>query len=391
MKSVYPEKVSILHPVHLLLEPEEDTRTIEVRAVTDPMKQADELGLVADVPLHKVIKSERYQDAQHQHDIQLYVDRTAHHVADPPAQHHKEVQRHDRKRRRGMRAAQADEHVVQVRLVGMERRLALQNARRHHSQRIENRDRQHRQRKGNQPDIGRIIHLAQRTVLQNPHHEDRHDDSHDQRSAVTDEHLRGLAEQVVEEEGDERTGGHHGQHGHHPVADIPEHHPEKEARQNAVARRESVHAVNQVDGVDDAHGRKDRQRNGCPARNLVDTPQSVEIVQAVVSDEDQQQHRTDLDQEAKPRRKIQNIVQRSGVEHDHHRHDDDEQLGTVTADAGNPQPDNRSEEDGDTAQHGRGFALQLARVGIVDNVLVEGNLYEARMDPADAQQRNQKR
>lgn len=380
-----------LHPIHLLLEPEEDTRTIEVRAVTNAVEDEHQMRLVADVPLHKVIKSERYQDAQHQHDIQLYVDRAARHVADPPAQHHKEVQRHDRERRRGMRAAQADEHVVQVRLVGMERRLALCHARRHHSQRIENRDGQHRQRKGNQPDIGRIIHLAQRTVLQNPHHEDRHDDSHDQRSAVADEHLRTLAKDVVKEERNQRTGRHYRQHGHHPIPHVPEHHPEEQIRQDAVPRRKSVHAVNQVDGVDDPYGRKDRQRNGCPARNLVDTPQSVEIVQAVVSDEDQQQHRTDLDQEAKPRRKVQNIVQRSGVEHDHHRHDDDEQFGTVTADAGNPQPDDRSEKDGNAAQHGRGFALQLARVGIVDNVFVEGDLYEARMDPADAQQRNQKR
>ena len=108
-----------LHPIHLLLEPEEDTRTIEVRAVTNAVEDEHQMRLVADVPLHKVIKSERYQDAQHQHDIQLYVDRAARHVADPPAQHHKEVQRHDRKRRRGMRAAQADEHVMQVRLIGM--------------------------------------------------------------------------------------------------------------------------------------------------------------------------------------------------------------------------------------------------------------------------------
>lgn len=349
------------------------------------------MRLVADVPLHEIIEAERNQDAQHQHDIQLYVDRAARHVADPPAQHHKEVQRHDRKRRRGMRAAQADEHVVQVRLVGMERRLALCHARRHHSQRIENRDRQHRQRKGNQPDIGRIIHLAQRTVLQNPHHEDRHDDSHDQRSAVADEHLRTLAEDVVEEERNQRTGRHNGQDHHHPIPHIPEHHAEKQARQNAVARRKAIHSVNQVDGVDDPHGRKDRQRNSHPLWNLINTPQSVEIVQSVPSDKDQQQHRSDLDQKAKARREIQNVIHRSGIEHDHHRHDDDEQVGTVATKACTPQTDDRPEEDGDSTQHGCRSALQLAGVGVVHDVLVEGNPHKPRMDPADAQQSDQKR
>lgn len=107
----------LLHLIHLLLKPEEDTRTIEVRAVTDAMEQADKRCLVADMPLHEVIKTRCDQDTQHQYDIQLDVDRTACHVADPPAQHHEEVQDQNRKGRGGMRVSQANEHVVQVRLV----------------------------------------------------------------------------------------------------------------------------------------------------------------------------------------------------------------------------------------------------------------------------------
>lgn len=201
-----------------------------------------------------------------------------------------------------MRAAQTDEHVVQVRLVGMERRLVLQDAGNHYAKRIENRDSQNSQHKGNQPDILWIVNLAISTVRQRPHDEDRDDNSHDQRAAVTDEHLRGLAEQVVKKEGDKRSGSHHGQHGHHAVADIPEHHPEKEARQNTVARREAVHAVDQIDAVDNAHGRHDRQRHGYVLRDLVNAPQPVEVIQAVAADIDQQQHRKDLDQKTQPRR-----------------------------------------------------------------------------------------
>ncbi len=64
----------MLHPIHLFLEPEEDTRTIEVRAVTDAMEQANKLRFVADMPLHEVIKVRCDQDAQHQHNIQLNIN-----------------------------------------------------------------------------------------------------------------------------------------------------------------------------------------------------------------------------------------------------------------------------------------------------------------------------
>lgn len=73
-----------LHPVHRLLEPEEDTRTIEVRTVANAMEQADKLRLVADLILHEVIETKSDQDTQHQHDIQLDIDRAANHVANPP-------------------------------------------------------------------------------------------------------------------------------------------------------------------------------------------------------------------------------------------------------------------------------------------------------------------
>lgn len=73
-----------LHPVHLLLKPEENTRPIEVRAVADAMEQADKLRLVADMVLHEVIETKSDQNAQCQHDIQLDIDRAANHVANPP-------------------------------------------------------------------------------------------------------------------------------------------------------------------------------------------------------------------------------------------------------------------------------------------------------------------
>lgn len=192
-----------------------------------------------------------------------------------------------------MRASQADEHVVEVRLVQVERRLALQDARRHHAERIKDGNGQNRQGKGDQSDICSIINLAHRAVAQNPDHEDRQDDTHDQRPAVTDEHLRTLPEDVVEEERDQRSGGHDGQHTHRPILHIPKHHPQEQTRQNAVARRETVYPIDQVDGIDDAYGSKEHKRDGHPLRDLIKAPQPVEDIPNRPSDENQQQGSTD--------------------------------------------------------------------------------------------------
>jgi len=362
-----------------------------VRAVAESVENQQKMRLVTNLVLHEVIEPYGNQQRGNDHNVQLYVNRASRQVAEPAAQGDEQVEQQNGQRRGGVRAAQTDEHVVQVRLVGMEWRLALQNARRHHAERVEDRNREHCQHEGNQPDMLCIVDFAAGAVRQRPHDEDRNHDAHDQRAAVADEHLRRFAEQVVQEEGYERPGCHQRQYGQGPVAYSPEHHTEEDACQDAVARRESVHSVHQIDCVDDAHGRHDRQRHGHILRNLVNAPQSVEVVEAVSSDVDQQQHRENLNQKPQCGREVEDIVERSGVEHNHHRHHDDEQLGAVVPESGAAQTDDRAEEDGDASQHGDRLALQLARVGVVDDVLVEGNLDQQRMNPPDAQQGNQER
>ena len=102
--------------------------------------------------------------------------------------------------------------------------------------------------------------------------ENRHDDAHHQRAAVADEHLRCFSEDVVEKERDQRPDRHHGQKRHFHIARQIEQRAEHHAGQDAEPRRESVHAVDQVDGVDDPHGRDDGQRNGYPSRDSADAP-----------------------------------------------------------------------------------------------------------------------
>lgn len=285
-----------LNTIDGFLQPEKDTRTVQMRAVADPMQQMQKTGFATDLPLHEVIETECDQQAEGQNNVKLRIDRTTGLVADPSAQDHEGIEHQDCKRRGGMGASQADEHVVQVRLVGMEWGLAFQDAGRHHTQRIEDRNRQHSQRKGHKPQILLGMHHVLSVVLQQPHDEYRHDDAHHERTAVSDKHLRCLAEDIVKEKRNERSCGYGCQNGHDRIVGQPEHHPELDARHDAVTRRKSVHAVDQVDGIDDAHGGKDRQRDGDFTGNLTESPQSVEIIQCVASNEDQQQDGANLHQ-----------------------------------------------------------------------------------------------
>lgn len=328
-----------------------------MRAVADPTEQADEFRLVADVPLHEVIEPCGNQERSQDHHVQLHVNRTSGQIAEPSAQDNKQIEQQNGQRRGRMRATQPDEHVMQMRLVGMKRRLVLQDAGDHHAERIEYRDGQDSQHEGNQPDILRIVYFAESAVRQRPHDEHRNDNTHDKRSAIPDEHLRALAEEIVEKERNQRSRRHHSQHGHHPIPNAPEHPAEKETRQDAIARRKSIHAVDQVDAVDNSHGSHNRQRYGQILGDPMNSPQPVEVIQTVPADVDQQQHRENLDQETQPRREIENIIQRTDVEHDHHRHDDDKQFGAVADQTGTPQSDDRSEKDGNAAQHRHRLSL----------------------------------
>ena len=361
-----------------------------MRAVADPTEQADEFRLVADVPLHEIVEPHGNQKRHQDHHVQLHVNRASGQIAEPSTQDDKQIEQQNGQSRGGMRAPQTDKHVVQVRFVRMERRFVLQDARRHHAKRIEDRYCQDSQHEGDQPDILRIVDFAESAVRQRPHDEHRNDNTHDERSAIPDEHLRTLAEEIVEKERNQRPRRHHGQHGHHPISDTPEHPAEEETRQDAIARRKAIHAVDQIDAVDNSHGSHNRQRYGQILGDPMNSPQPVEVIQTVPADVDQQQHRENLDQETQPRQEIENIIQRTDVEHDHHRHDDDKQFGAVADQTGTPQSDDRAEKDGDTSQYGDRFALQFPRIGIIDDILVQSDPHQTRMNPANTQQGDQK-
>ena len=273
--------------------------------------------------------------------------------------------------------------MVQVGLVGTEWRRALQHTRRHHAQRIEHGNRQHRQRERYKPDIGVDKGCDPRTGLQDGNYEDGHDGAHDQRPAVADEHLRGFTKNIVQEEGNQGPDRNYRQDRHHLFAGEMEKYAEDGAGHDTIARRKTVYAVHQVDGVDNANGGKNSQRHGIPGRDRPDAPQTAEVVYAIAADKDQQQHDDDLDQKPQGRGKVQNIVHRAGIEHRHHGHDYDRQSGAVHDSTHAPDSDHDPEENGDAAQDRNRRTLQFTGIRIIDNVFQQRDFHQFRVDPAD--------
>ena len=116
------------NPVDRLLQPDKPSGAADVDSVPYPADFAQQFRIAVQMPLHEMIQSECGQQTHSCDGIQLYVDRGARHGQQPPAQDHRHVQGQNRQSRRHMRGAQFDEHVMQVRLIGMKGRRAFQDA-----------------------------------------------------------------------------------------------------------------------------------------------------------------------------------------------------------------------------------------------------------------------
>ena len=80
----------------------------------------------------KSVQPEGNADARKQHGIELHVDRGAECVSRPPYAYNQHIQQDFRASGADVREMELEEQVVQVRLVGRERRPAVQHSCRHH-------------------------------------------------------------------------------------------------------------------------------------------------------------------------------------------------------------------------------------------------------------------
>ena len=173
---------SFLHPVHPALQPQNQTRTFDMRPMSQTVQPAAQPARRRQ-SRDRVVQTRRDQNAKTQNDVQLKVDGRTAPIKQPPAQHDEEIQGQDHHRGPRMGETQTDEQVVKVRLVRLERRHTADDTSAHHAQRVEYRDGKNRQREGNEPEIRKPELPAERIVPECPDDEHRDDDAQHERAA----------------------------------------------------------------------------------------------------------------------------------------------------------------------------------------------------------------
>ena len=347
-------------------------------------------GALAYLGLHEAVEDERDEEAHQHHDIELNVHRSAEAVGYVPAEHHEEVGTDDGERGADMREAQLDVEVVEVGLVGVERGLALEQAGTHHAKRVEDGDAQHGEREGDKTEAA-IDRKGCRRRGEQRDDEYGEDDAQRERAGIADEHLGLLAEHVVEEEREQRGGNDCGKNDHLEIAQMIEDKAEQSAADDAVARGVAVDTVDEVDGIDDAYAGEDRQGNGDWGGDGIKPPEAVEVIELVTRGADEVEHQQYLHNEPHLGRQRDDVVHEAHDEDDEDAGEDGEQVEVAAKQAVAHDAREHAEDDGKTAHDGNGDTLQLAGIGVVDDVLALGYLEHIRVDPACAVERDERR
>ena len=101
-------------------------------AVTEAEQGVVEAGVAFADAGEQAVQPEGNADARKQHGIELYVDGGAQCVGCPPDADHEHVQQYFRAGGADVREVELEQQVVQVRLVGRERRPAVQHSHGHY-------------------------------------------------------------------------------------------------------------------------------------------------------------------------------------------------------------------------------------------------------------------
>ena len=197
-----------------------------------------------------------------------------------PCNHHKTVKDQYVHRGHDMAASQLDEHMVQVSLVGTERRTPLEHTGDHNPQGVEYGNGQHREREtyGTARDV-----IA--AGLYHTHHIKRAYETKHQRAAVSEEHLVFASEHIVQQERYKAAEKREGHDSIRYVAHADETYAIEQRGKHSVARTQAVDTVDKVDRVDYTHTRHQRQCYGGNKRQSVYAPQPVEVVDVYAAQE----------------------------------------------------------------------------------------------------------
>ena len=287
-------------------------------AVAEAEQGVVEAGVAFADTGEKAVQPEGNAEARKQHGIELYVYRCPQCVCCPPHADNQHIQQDFRAGGSDMREVELEQQVMQMRLVGRERRPAVQHSHGHYPDGVEHGYGEHRERERHEPQIFVPDSFCRRAAVQAVDDEIGHDRSHQQCAPVADEHLGLQAEDVVAQERYQRPDAGGGEESACHSLERGEKYAEDGADHDAVARTQSVHPVHHVDGVDDAHAGKDGQTYGKPFRQPADAPQPVKVVDGKARRIYEGEHDEDFDDEPQTRGEPQYVIHYTYVEHNHH-------------------------------------------------------------------------
>ena len=368
--------------VHVVHHRQEKSCALLVCTLREAAHQTAEGGVRGYLAAHERVEAEGHEEADGNHGVELEVYGAAESVGAEPDRHHEQVGQEYGRRRAYVGEAEVYEQVVEVGLVGAERGLSAADADRHDPQRVENRDAHHRERERNQAE-GRVNVRRLRVGGQNLDHESHQDHAHHQRAAVAYEHLGPASEDIVQEKRNQRADRERCENQHVAVAQTVEHRSEESAGEDAETGRIAVDPVNQVRRVDDANSGKDRERRRKRERDVADAPETVEIVYAVARHGYQASHEGYFRRKTELGRQAYDVVESAEAEHDAHRPENHEKVVHRDECLSDEHPNQKSEEHRGAAEYRHGNALELAGIGIVDNVLVHRYPQDLGIDPPD--------
>jgi len=374
-------QASIDFPIHHLLEPEEEALALDMGDATHAAHEGPEGPAATLGHTHEAIHAEGGEEAGEDDDIELPVDTGAELVAEIPDEDIAEVEQEDGDGGADMGVAHGDEEVVEVGLVGMEGGDTSQDAHAHDTDGVEHGDGEDGQRQGHETHAPRLVEGAVGIGLQHIEHEDAHDDTHHEGAAITDKHLTGEAEDIVQEEGNQRGGTDAGEHDHGDITGDIEDDTEDEAGHDAVAAAVAVDTVDEVDGIDEAYNGDDGEGKGDLEVDEVVAPQAVEVVDAVVAGVHQHDGNGNLHQETEVGGDLDDVVDSADIQHHEHGEHDGEEVAAVEEEPADNQRHQDAEHDGDATQHGDGDALQLTGIGVVDDVFQQCYTQDLGEDP----------
>ncbi len=208
-----------------------------------------------------------------------------------------------------------------------------------------------------------------------------HEDTHSHGAGIADKHLGGLTENVVDEERNQCSSKHEGEHCIGIVVGTVHGDAEHKAEGDAEATGETIHTVNHVHGVNDAYASEDGEGYANPPREGLYTPKSVQAIDAGTIADDYAEDGEDFDDESVSRSEVDDIVNGTYVKH-HAHSEDDGQNSVAVADTSSEQGAADNSEEHSNASHDRHRSLlEFAGVGIIDEILLFGDGEDLEIDP----------